>query len=390
MAFCYGNIMPMASVVMPLWALELTDSPFLIGLVIASRQFLVVTLSIYGGALLDRGRPHRVMVLLAVTAAVSFALFPAMPFLWAAVALQMISGFAETTNWIGAQAMFGRVLRGRALYAGRLTAAARTGGFIGPWMVGLVWQFVGPAGAFAMLALWVLAGAGAVMFLPRTEPLPAQAEAPAAEAPAARTASLMPRLSDYASAFRLLILPAVALVILATFVRQTGTGIQASFYGVWLKEIGFEAGTIGFLIGISSAAAALSALSLGRLTGLIADHWLLIAMIVVAIAAIAITPLLGTYALLIVAIALRGVGQGINLPLMMSIAARAVGPDLQGRVAALRITFNRLGGALVPLAMGAIAEVAGLENAFYLMGATGIIAIGLLAVWVARSPVFRG
>ena len=199
----------------------------------------------------------------------------------------------------------------------------------------------------------------------------------------------MPRRSDYASAFGLLILPAVALVILATFVRQTGTGIQASFYGVWLKEIGFEAGTIGLLIGISSAAAAVAALSLGRLGRLLADHWLLIAMIVVAIVSIAVTPLLDTYALLVVAIALRGIGQGLNLPLMMSIAARAVGPGLQGRVAALRITFNRLGGALVPVAMGAIAELVGLENAFYLMGGTGVIAIGLLAVWVARAPVFR-
>ena len=378
--------MPMASVVMPLWALELTDSPFLIGLIISSRQFLVVALSIYGGALLDRGRPHRVMVPLAVIAAVSFALFPVMPFIWAAVALQMISGFAETTNWIGAQAMFGRALRGRALYAGRLTAAARTGGFIGPWLVGLAWQFLGPAGAFAMLALWVLAGAGAVMFLPRAGP----PSAAAAEAPVAEPAGPMPRLSDYASAFRLLVLPAVTLVILATFARQTGTGIQASFYGVWLKEIGFEAGTIGLLIGISSAAAAVSALSVGRLGRVIADHWLLIATIVVAIVSIAVTPLLGGYALLVVAIALRGIGQGLNLPLMMSIAARAVGPGLQGRVAALRITFNRLGGALVPVAMGAIAELVGLENAFYLMGGAGVIAIGLLAVWVARAPVFRG
>ena len=140
--------------------------------------------------------------------------------------------------------------------------------------------------------------------------------------------------------------------------RQTGTGIQASFYGVWLKGIGFEAGTIGLLIGISSGAAAISALTVGRLTRVVADHWLLIAMIVMAIAMVAITPLLGTYTLLVVAIALRGIAQGLNLPLMMSIASRAVGPDLQGRVAALRITFNRLGGALVPLAMGAIAEVA--------------------------------
>ena len=186
----------------------------------------------------------------------------------------------------------------------------------------------------------------------------------------------------------MLALPAVAMVILATFMRQTGTGIQSSFYGVWLKEIGYEAGTIGLLIGISSLAAALAALSVGRLTRRVADHWLLIAAIIMAIVAIAITPFLDTMTLLIVAMAVRGIGQGLNLPLMMSIASRAVGPDLQGRVAALRITFNRLGGALVPLAMGAIAEVVGLENAFYVMGLIGLMAIASLGVWVARSPSF--
>ena len=382
LAFCYGNIMPMAAVVVPLWALELTSSPLLIGLVVASRQFLVVTLSIYGGALLDRAAPHKVILALAAVAAASFALFPALPFVWAAVLLQMISGFAETTNWIGAQALFGRVLKGRPVYAGRLTAAARTGGFIGPFLVGLVWQYSGPTGAFLLLAAWVMAGAAAALFLPRVE-------APdESDRPRRRAAGVMPRLSDYTSAFRMLALPAVALVVMVTLMRQTGTGIQSSFYGVWLKEIGFEAGTIGFLIGISSLAAAFAALAVGKLSRRFADHWLLIAAVVAAIAAIAVTPLLDTMTLLVVAICIRGVGQGLNLSLMMTIAARAVGAHLQGRVAALRITFNRLGGALVPLVMGAVAEFAGLENAFYAMGAVGIVAVAALSAWIARTPSF--
>lgn len=379
LAFCYGNIMPMASVVVPLWALELTSSPFLIGLVVASRQFLVVTLSIYGGALMDRAAPQKVILALAAVAAASFALFPALPFVWAAVLLQMISGFAETTNWIGAQALFGRVLKGRPVYAGRLTAAARTGGFIGPFLVGLAWQHFGPTGAFLLLAGWVMAGAAAALFLPRVE---------VPDAPP--RAGVMPKLSDYTSAFRMLALPAVALVVIATVMRQTGTGIQSSFYGVWLKEIGFEAGTIGFLIGISSLAAAFAALSVGKLSRRFADRWLLIGAVAAAIMAIAVTPVLDTMTLLVVAICIRGVGQGLNLSLMMTIAARAVGADLQGRVAALRITFNRLGGALVPLAMGAVAEVAGLENAFYAMGAVGILGVAALGVWIARSPGGRG
>ena len=151
-------------------------------------------------------------------------------------------------------------------------------------------------------------------------------------------------------------------------------------------RIGSPAGTLRRLV---PARAFCAALGLGPLTRRVAEHRLLIAAIALAVAAIAVTPLLDSWALLAAAICLRGAAQGLNLPLMMSIAARAVGPGLQGRAAALRITFNRLGGALVPVAMGAVAEFAGVEAAFYTVGAAGLAAIGLLAVWTARAPAFR-
>ena len=293
------------------------------------------------------------------------------------------SGFAESTNWIGAQALVGRLLRGQQVYAGRLTASARFGGFIGPVLTGLAWEYFGPFAAFGFVALWIICGSGAAWFLPDE-----RSADPGETSRSTRASDVMPKLSDYKTAFRLLLLPAVALVIMATVMRQTGTGIQSSFYGVWLKEIGFSAGTIGFLIGFSSAVAAGSALTVGPWSRRFADHWVLLVMIVIAIVAIAITPMLDTLTLLIVAIAIRGFGQGLNLPLMMSIASRAVGVELQGRVAALRISFNRFGGALVPLGMGALAEVIGLEYAFYVIGASGVVLVGLLAIWVASAPNF--
>ena len=377
-AFFTGNLLPMVSVVMPLWALELGAGPLVIGLIISSRQVLVVTLSIHGGALQDRLGPRRVIMVLGLAGAAAVGLIPVFAFIWAAIVLQMLSGFAESTNWIGAQALVGRLLKGQPVYAGRLTASARTGGFIGPVLTGLAWEHFGPFAAFGFVALWIVCGAAAAWFLPD------ERSAKPGET-STRAGDMMPKLSDYKTAFRLLLLPAVALVIMATVMRQTGTGIQSSFYGVWLKEIGFTAGTIGFLIGFSSAVAAGSALTIGPWSRRFADHWVLLAMIVIAIVAIAITPLLDTLALLIVAIAIRGFGQGLNLPLMMSIAARAVGLELQGRVAALRISFNRFGGAVVPLAMGALAEVIGLEYAFYVVGAGGVALVGLLAIWVASA-----
>lgn len=394
LAFFTGNIFPMISVVMPLWALHLGASPFIIGLIISSRQILTVTLSIHGGALLDRYGPRQVVLILGMAGACAMGLFPVLPFIWAAVMLQMASGFCETTNWIGAQSAVGRLLKGHAVYAGRMTASARIGGFIGPVMIGTMWDQVGPFGAFGFLALWVLCGSAAASFLPAEEAEGEAANMQRSPPPKARPADVMPKLSDYATAFRLLVLPAIALVILATTMRQTGSGIQSSFYGVWLKEIGYGGSTIGFLIGTSNAVSALSALSIGPLTRRWARHWLLLVTISLSVAAIAITPMLGlsptdqTFALLLVAISLRGVGQGLNLPLMISIAGRAVGRDLQGRVVALRVSFNRFGGALVPIFMGALAEAVGLKYAFYIVGATGMVLIAGLTLWVILSPNF--
>lgn len=388
-AFFTGNLNPMMAVVMPLWALELGASPLVIGLIISSRQFLTVTFSIHSGAMMDRYGARLVIIILGFAGAAAMGLYPVLPFIWAAILLQMISGFAETTNWIGTQALVGQLLRGQAVYAGRMTAAARTGGFAGPVLTGLMWQHVGPGGAFSMLAVWMLCGVVAAWFVPARRPETGASADSASEKRRTRAADVMPKLSDYGTAFRLLLLPAVVLVIAATLMRQTGSGIQSSFYGVWLSEMGFTGGTIGLLIGISNGVSAISALSIGPLMRRIADHWLLLLTVVLAIVPVALTPMFGTFGLLIAAIALRGVGQGLNLPLMMSIAAHAVGLDLQGRVVALRITFNRFGGALVPFAMGALAEIVGLEAAFYIIGAIGVGLIGLLAIWVARAPEFQ-
>ena len=47
---------------------------------------------------------------------------------------------------------------------------------------------------------------------------------------------------------------------MATFMRQTGSGVQSSFYGVWLSdELGLNGTTIGFLIGFGNLVSAVSA-----------------------------------------------------------------------------------------------------------------------------------
>jgi len=393
-AFFTGNLFPISHVIVPLWAaIELDASLLMVGIIIASRQLLPVTMSIHGGALLDRFGPRRVIMVLGVLGAFSTAMVPFFPFIWATLLFQIIIGFCETTNWIGVQSAVGTLMKGNAVYAGRMTASARAGGFFGPVLVGVAYEAGGPIGGFVCFGAWALCGAIGAMFLPRHEggakdqvasrSLSANA-APAVATEQERT-DVLPSLSDYREAFRLLLIPAIALVIAATFMRQTGSGMQASFYGIWLKDLGYTATSIGLLIGIGNGVSALAALCIGPLTRRIADYWLLILAVGAAIIGVAATPLFETWVFLALAICVRGAGQGLNLPLMMSIASRSVAPRLQGRAAALRISFNRFGGMLFPVIMGALAEVIGLEYAFYAIGGIGIFLICGLSIWILRT-----
>jgi len=194
-------------------------------------------------------------------------------------------------------------------------------------------------------------------------------------------------------------------------VRQTGSVMQVSFYRVWLNQLGVTAFDIGFMVGVSHIVSAGSSLSVGTYTRWVREHWLLVATIGLSVLFITITPLLPVHAVdlplpaeiggiplpiidkiyiwLIGIICLRGFVQGINMPLMMSLSMRAVRGDQQGKVAALRVTLNRLGTVIFPILMGAIAEFFGLEVSFYVVGGMGLLALVWVALWAAKEASFR-
>jgi MFS family permease len=327
---------------------------------------------------------------------------PGLLFVMAIILVQMVSGYAEGSSWIGSQTLVGQLMKGHPVYAGRMTFVARIGGFLGPPSIGYAWDYFGPWGGFGFLAAWIAGGMIAASFLPDTRAATQgsrDAETAKQEAEAATTGTTPKKQSSYGETLRLLLIPAVAMVIMATVMRQTGSGVQSSFYVVWLSEsVKIDGSTIGWLIGAANGASAVAALCTGPLLKRYSAHWLLILMVTISVIAIAVTPLFGTNfsSLLLItllgAICVRGFAQGLNLPLMMIILSNSVAPHLQGRVTALRISFNRFGGLLVPPGMGALAEmdaVGGLANAFYIVGIAGVVALGALALWVYFSPSFK-
>ena len=420
-AFFNGTVQSMASTIVALLVIALIDKnlAFLIGIILSSRQFLTVTMSVYAGSLMDNFGTKRVIMAFGLAGVFISLAYPSLSvifgvemgaslqnpsvmFVLAIILVQMLSGYAEGTSWIGSQTLVGQLMKGHPIYAGRMTFVARIGGFLGPPAIGYAWDFWGPWGGFGFLSIWIAGGMVAAYFLPDTRAATQgsrdEAEAAGNDKPGASDATPKKQ-SSYGQTLRLLLIPAVAMVIMVTVMRQTGSGVQSSFYVVWLGEhVGIDGSTIGWLIGAANGASAAAALFTGPLMKRYPAHWLLILMVTVSVIAIAITPLFGTnfttmlFMALLGGICVRGFAQGLNLPLMMIILSRNVAPHLQGRVTALRISFNRFGGLLVPPGMGALADmeaVGGLANAFYIVGIAGVFALALLSLWVLFSPSFR-
>jgi MFS family permease len=397
-AFFNGTVQSMGSTIVALLVVALIDKnlALLIGIILASRQFLTVTMSVYAGSLMDNFGTKRVIIAFGFVGVIAAIAYPAISLIFgvkvgaslqnpsitiilAVIIVQMISGWCEATAWIGSQTLVGQLMKGHPVYAGRMTFVARIGGFLGPPAIGYAWDFWGAWGGFSFLAIWIIGGMIAASFLPDTRAATREFRKSTNDstpnAPIEITTPIKKQ-SSYAETLRLLLIPAVAMVIMVTVMRQTGSGVQSSFYVVWLSEhVGIQGSTIGWLIGAANGASAIAALCTGPLVKKYSAHWLLTLMVTVSVVAIAITPLFGTtfttllFLALMGGICIRGFAQGLNLPLMMIILSRNVAPHLQGRVTALRISFNRFGGLLVPPGMGALADmevVGGLANAFIL------------------------
>lgn len=383
------------NLVVPLWVVMLAPSPFMIGVILGSRQFLTMILSIHGGALMDRLGTRQVMLFFAVVALVTPLLYPLLPWIPALIVLQMVGGLAVITCWVGAQTLVGQIMKGHPIYAGRLSFCTRLGVFIGPPAVGALWDFAGPWGAFAGLSAW---GGGvliATLLLPATGPAPglangsggtAEAAAPAAPRPRPALRGLMPRWGDYVAAFSLISVPAIALIMVATLMRHSGVSVLGTFYVVYLGEIGISGTAIGVLLSVTGICGAAGALLVGPLTRLFAARWLLLGAVAITVVMISIAPLLATYMLLLVAIGARGLGNGVSQALEIAMMAQATDASSQGKGVALRITVGRLAAFIMPVIMGGVVELAGLANSFYIMG--GVILAALIASGIAlgRRP----
>lgn len=384
----------LSALIVPLWLISLQANPIMIGLALGAFNLPPFLFSVHGGALLDRQGARRVMIAFAAAGVVVPFLFPALPWIWAVMGLQMIIGTTSTMGWIGAQALIGQAMRGSRVYAGRLAFVSVAGNMIGPPLAGLAWDFLGPWGGFGVLGLWGICQLLAALLLPRGIG-EGRYDGPAASLsgavnPAATTnragarpfgwRDVIPSRGSYAEAFSLLALPMVSFIVLLSMLRIGGHAIQGSFYVVYLDEVGLTATAIGALLATGAGMAAIGTLLAAPLTRWIQGGWLLLLCSLVSVVAIAVTPLLGVYLLFLVAQLVRGASVGLSTPLIITEMSAVVG-DSQGKAVGLRTMSNRFMSMVTPVALGGLVAVAGLEASLLIGGLALCLMMAATGLW---------
>jgi MFS family permease len=372
------SIFYIGSVIIPLHVYTMNPSPLVFGLMFSVPHVLPLVLSIHGGAMMDRLGARQVMLAITTLGAVVPLLYPVAPSIWALMVLQMLLGLSESLGWLGAQTMIGQYMQGRTVYAGRLSAVIRISQLAAPPLAGIAWDLAGPWGAFTLMSLWASGAIFCALWLPALPPGKGEHDAKSPRVQV-RMRDLTPRLADYITAFQLLRSPAVVLIVLLGAMMHVGNAMQGSFYVAWLTEMRITGTSIGLLSAAGAVGAALFSLLTTHLMRYVGGLWIALLSIWAGLVLICVTPLLGSYFLLQVAMFLRSGANGLAQPLIISLVLRGAGRANQGKAVGLRGTANRIASIIAPLGMGVIAEIAGLEASFYIVG----IAISVMSAAVA-------
>jgi MFS family permease len=372
-----NGVWDMLSVIVPLYAVAAGFNAAEIGLIVAARSVLPALLSIHGGILMDELGTRRVLLWVAAGSAALPLLFPMSAWFAALIVLQLLLGLATGVGMAASQTWSLQTSHGMTALLARYSIATRIGTFIGPVTVGAVWDLFGPWAAFVCVSL---CGAGTIAATSYGKPDGARH---AVSKPSA--AVLVPRWEPHRQALMLAVIPAVAFVLSASFLRNASGAIQNSLYVVYLHGIGMSGTFIGLLVAVAELSGVFGSMMAASMERRLGSNRLVLVCIAISLVAIAATPLIGQYAaLLFVACAIRGIVQGMSQPLMYSILSVEVPDNRHGASVGLRNAVVRFASIVTPAVMGVVAETWGVEASFYVVAATYLTATAILALFARR------
>lgn len=371
----YGlGINAVTAFLVPLRADELGAGLGLIGVLVSAKAIVEAAGSVPVGTFMDRIGPRRsIMLGSAGTALVGIGFLLTGSLVALAIA-QLLLGAFRPLAWVGGQSYTASIRDGedRKTDTGRFSFAANLGQIAGPLLGGIVVGVFGTQAAFS-----VIVGYGIVFLL-------LAAVLPELDRPNVGVAAG----AGFGAAGRLMALPKVQTVMLLTFCRLWIPAVWSSFYPLLLVNEGVAPAVAGVVVSGMAVAATVTSLLTGRIAQLGSAVAVTGVALAVSLLGVAISPLVTAGAWPLLAASLVGFGQGISLPMLITLMSDAAPAGQRSLALSLRAGVNQASATVAPVAIGPLLGAAGATVGFPVAAALGA---GFLvaAVMVARREAQR-
>ena len=364
-----------AAVALPMQVYELTGSSLLVATVHTTSAVSVLSGTLVGGMLADRGDRRRLIVIGRASAVIGFGvlaantLLPAEPWLWVIYAIAAFNGFLGSFSTVALQAAApGFVPRDKLPAAGALIALnGHLGNVMAPALGGMIIASLGMGSNYVITALLSLFTTFLVWRLPRLEP--------SAESRAQPVLDALREGGGFA--FRHRVVGPLLLLGLAQMLFATPQVLINEFTD---KVLGGGPGLVGILYTAPAVGALIGSLTSGWAGRARRSGALLLA--AVAVCGLAVlgfgaspwAPL--AFAFLV----FLGFGQVVEQILRYALLQSHTPDHLRGRVNSVWTAQSTIGNSAGALTLGGLAPLIGAAGALMAGGVLTVVSVGALAV----------
>jgi MFS family permease len=370
----------MEVVVLGWFVLTLTDSPFLVGLIAATRMGLNF-LALFAGVVADRVRRQQLLatvefVLTSLGLVMISLILSGFLEVWHIFTITLVAGLVRMFQMPAAQSLVAdtltadRISNGVALTSMGMNLST----IVGPLLGGILFESFGPQGAYAVIALlYSLSGAFALLLGTTPTATRLQRES---------VLSMVLQGLKYVKGQQVL----WATLLLAVIINLTGWPFHTSLMPIFARDmLNTDSAGLGILVAAFGVGALIGSVSLASVRNLRHAGKLLIVAVVAwhasMVAFAASTFIYSSLAILLI----TGIAFSSTQVLMLTVLLRTALPELRGRVMGLRV-LAIFAYAFGSMSSGALAGVWGAPCAANINAVVGIALVGLLAL---LAPKFR-
>jgi MFS family permease len=344
-------------IVTTLFAVDLGAGPLETGILFALHGIFPLLLAISSGRIADRVDNRLLMYWGLGIYAVAMLL----PFVWPTMMslylCAAIGGFTSmlfvlaTQNYIGALADTAQT---RTKYFSYYAIGESAGGVVGPVIMGYAIDHWTHPRAFVLLT--------AITVVTLVMTWLGRKLVPDTRAPASTT-------HDKRSMGDLLKLPALRAALITNAVVMVGWDLFNLYLPVYMRNIGFSATVIGYVMASYGIAAIITRLLIPPVTARWGVNRMIAGALVIAAAAFVFVPLTVSPVLLMVLSFIIGLGVGCGQPLSMALAYNAAPAGRIAETIAMRLAVSYGAHVFIPTAFGALGSMLGLAPVFWLCAA---------------------